>query len=252
MRALARLTVLIALAAALACGGTATASASGLTREQIAEEAGFERLGSGGWHEGECNIPRIYPTKAEVHAAEERERRRRNPESGGLVVSTRGDRIGVELGPESFFCQQAIEEALSHVGHGGVPEGSPTTVANARAAIEALGFPIHLEEPEGEKNVLVGRVHGSLGERFAFFLFVNRGAPAEMPDVPGYPGFGRPGGLLGGGLAEDRDESGGYVFGSRELPRRGESKAQFRQQSHIEFEVEEALCMQATGEYCGI
>jgi hypothetical protein len=235
-------------------GSEATASSATTTptRGQIAEEAGLERTKTGGWHDGECQITRIYPTKAEVLAAEAREKRRPNPESGGLVVSTRGDRIGVELGPNSFYCQQALEEDLSHVGHGGVPEGSPTTVANARAAIEALGFPIHLEEPEGEKNVLVGRVHGSLGERFAFFLFVNRGGPDKMPGVPGYPGFGPPGGLAGGVLVENEDEDGGYVFGSREVPRRGETKAQFRQQSHIEIGVEEALCVQATGEDCGI
>ena len=94
--------------------------------------------------------------------------------------------------------------------------------------------------------MLVGRVHGSLGERFSFFLFVNRGAPERMEDVPGYPGFGPPGGLAGGTLVD------GYIFGSREIPRRGESKRQFRQQSHIEIEVEEALCLQATGEHCGI
>jgi hypothetical protein len=254
MRKLAGVSIMVTFLA-LGCGSAATASASGLTREAIAEEAGFERLAAGGWRSGECNIPRIYPTKAEVLAAEAREEHRHkstHTEGGGLVVSVRGDRFGVELGPNSFFCQEAIENDLSHVGHGGLPERAPTTVANARAAIEALGFPIRLEEPAHETNVLVGRVHGSLGERFAFFLFVNRGAPHRMPDVPGYPGFGPPGGLLGGVLVESEDESGGYVFGSRELPRRDETKAQFKQQSHIELEVEEALCMQATGEDCGI
>jgi hypothetical protein len=252
MRALAAVTVLLAFVVALvACGSTSTAGAALLTREQIAEEAGFERLPSGGWHSDECEIPRIYPTRAEVLAARKREERRKgtDPESGGLVVSTRGERIGVELAPNSGYCQQAIEEALSHVGHGGVPEGSPTTVANARGAIEALGYPIRLEEPATEHGVLVGRVHGSLGERFAFFLFVNRGAPKKMPDVRGYPGFmepGNEGGLAGGGLVE------GYIFGSHEIPRRGESAAQFKQQSNIEFEVEEALCRQAIGESCGI
>jgi hypothetical protein len=245
---------LVDLSDPTASASTASASAatSKPTREQIAEEAGFERLPSGGWHSGECQIERIYPTKAEVLAARMREERRNGtdgPESGGFVVSTRGDRIGVELELGFSYCQQAIEEALAHVGHGGVPEGSPTTVANARGAIEALGYPIRFEEPAREKNVLVGRVHGRLGERFAFFLFVNRGAPRKMPDVPGYPGFmelGNEGGLAGGGLVE------GYIFGSREIPRRGESAAQFKQQSNIELEVEEALCRQATGESCGI
>jgi hypothetical protein len=192
-------------------------------------------------------VVHIYPTKGEVVAAERRESRRDNPEAGGLVVSVAHDRFGVELGRNSFYCQEAIEIALARVGHGGVPEGTPTTIANARAAIEALGFPIVLIEPEEEKGVLVGRVHGSLGERFAFFLFVNRSAPQRMKDVPGSPGFGpQGGGLLGGTLVD------GYIFGSREIPRKGESKRQFQQQSHIEIEIEEALCMQATGEDCGI
>ena len=179
-------------------------------------------------------------------AAERRESRRANPESGGLVVSAEGDRFGAELGRNFIYCQEAVEIALARVGHGGVPEGTPTTIANARAAIEVLGFPIVLSEPEEERGVLVGRVHGSLGERFAFFLFVNRSAPKRMKDVPGYPGFGPPRGLAGGTLVD------GYIFASREVPRKGESERQFRQQSHIEIEVEEALCLQATGEDCGI
>jgi hypothetical protein len=165
------------------------------------------------------------------------------------VVSAEHERFGVELHHGYDYCQQAVEEALAHVGHGGVPEGTPTTVANAKAAIEALDLPIRLEEPSGESGVLVGRVHGSLEERFAFFLFVNRSAPRKMAGVPGYPGFGEGGnkrGLLGGGLVD------GYIFGSRELPRRGETSEQFKEQSRIELKVEEALCMQATGEGCGI
>jgi hypothetical protein len=259
MRGLAGVTITVALAAALAAcggGGGGDTGAPELTRGRIAAESGIERAPGGGWRSGECEIPRIYPTRAEVVAARKAEERRDGPDGpypGGTVVSAEHERFGVELGHEYGYCQQAIEEGLSHVGHGGVPERRPTTVANARSAIEALDFPIRLEEPPGERGVIVGRVHGSLGERFAFFLFVNRGAPEKMPGVPGYPGFGARGGLLGGGLVQDEeDESGGYIFGSRELPRRGESQAQFKQQSHIEGEVEEALCRQATNEDCGI
>lgn len=222
------------------------AHAEALTSAQIAEEAGFVRGRSGSWLYEGCVIVRIYPTKREVVAAERRESKRDNPEAGGMVVSAEHDRFGVELGRNFVYCQETVENALARVGHGGVPEGTPTTIANARAAIEALGFPIVLSEPEEERGVLVGRVHGSLGERFAFFLFVNRSAPERMDDVPGYPGFGPPGGLAGGTLVD------GYIFGSREIPRKGESKRQFRQQSYIEGEVEEALCFQATGEHCGI
>jgi hypothetical protein len=249
MRLFAASSVAIGLALAVLSFGSAGSSAAELTRSQIAGEAGFVRDASGGWREGTCMIDRIYPTKGEVTAAMRREDQRRDPEAGGLVVSAPGNRFGVELGRGFGYCQEAIENALSHVGHGGVPDGTPTTVANARAAIEALGFPIALTEPEGEQGVLVGRVHGSLGERFAFFLFVNRSAPKKMQDVPGYPGFmgeAPHDGLAGGGLVD------GYIFGSREVPRKGESKEQFQQQSHIELEVEEALCVQATGEDCGI
>jgi hypothetical protein len=250
MRRASLFVVLVALFCAAAAGTpTPRADAGVLTRAQIAQEAGFVRDRSGSWLYEECVVVHIYPTRGEVAAAEGRESRRDNPEAGGLVVSAAHDRFGVELGRNFVYCQEAVEIALARVGNGGVPESSPTTIANARAAIEALGFPIILSEPEEEKGVLVGRVHGSLGERFAFFLFVNRSAPQKMEDVPGYPGFsgpGNPDGLLGGGLVD------GYIFGSREVPRRGESKAQFRQQSNIEIEVEEALCRQATGEDCGI
>jgi uncharacterized delta-60 repeat protein len=238
---------------ATATASSATASAAP-TRGQIAEESGFERLASGGWRAGECHITRIFTSKAEVLVAEKRAERQeaRHPETGGFVIGFDHERIGVELPPRFGYCQEAIEDDLAHVGHGGVPEGAPTTVANARAAIEALGYPIHLEEPAGEPGVIVGRVHGSLGERFAFFLFVNRGPPKKMPGVPGYPGFGPPAGLAGGTLVEKEGEEGHYAFGSRETPRRGETKAQFKQQSKIQFDVEEALCEQATGEGCGI
>jgi hypothetical protein len=240
------------LASAIVAGGGSPASASAqLTRERLAEEADFTRNASG-WSSEECEITRIFVSRHEVRAAEAAERRRDSAdgsEGGGLVVIAATSRFGVELGHNFFYCQEAIEDALVWVGKGGRPEGTPTTVANARVAIEALDDPVALEEPPGYPGVLVGRVQGSLGERFAFFLFVNRSAPPRMEGVPGYPGFGEgrsKGGLLGGGLVD------GYVFGSRELPRRGETKAQFKEQSKIESDVEEALCMQATGEGCGI
>jgi hypothetical protein len=243
---------MVALAIALLSWSAGAFGASGLTRGQIASEAGFIRAGSTGWRSGECVIDHIFTTRKEVIAARKRESRRDGPDGpypGGFVVSAEHERFGVELGHEYGYCQQAIEEALAHVGHGGVPEGTPTTVANARGAIEGLGLPIRLEEPETERGVLVGRVHGGLGERFAFFLFVNRSAPRKMPGVPGYPGFsgaGNKGGLLGGGLVD------GYIFGSREIARRGETREQFKEQSRIDLDVEEALCMQAIGEDCGI
>jgi hypothetical protein len=146
----------------------------------------------------------------------------------------------------------ALLACLGLAGCGGSSDaastGTPETVANARRAIEALRYPIRLTEPTNRHGVLVGRVQGSRGEHFAFFLFVDRSAPKSMPDVPGYPGFTgeMPHGLLGGGLTDN------YIFGSRELPGKGEGKRQFLEQSRIELDVEEALCRQATGEACGI
>jgi hypothetical protein len=249
---IAAVLAVVALAGAMLVWGGGQSGAAQLTRGQIAEEAGFEGGGSTTWHLEECVIEHIFTTREQVVTARNRERRRDTPDGpdpGGIVVSAYHERFGVELGHEYFYCQQEVEERLAHVGHGGVPEGTPTTVTNARAAIEALELPIRLEEPGGENGVLVGRVHGGLGERFAFFLFVNRSAPRKMPGVAGYPGFGEgrnKGGLLGGGLVD------GYIFGSREIARRGETGEQFKQQSNIELEVTEALCMQATGEDCGI
>ncbi|HJZ38485.1 MAG TPA: hypothetical protein VJ204_19600 [Solirubrobacterales bacterium] len=250
MRRLAAATLVSLLViVAAGCGGSAAGAAGGLTRGQLAEEAGFTRAPTGGWSEGECEITRIFVTRREVEKARAAEERRDGPDGpdpGGLVVSVSHERFGVELGHGFGYCQQAIEEGLAWVGKGGRPEGTPTTVVNARGAIEALEDPIELEEPAGENGVIVGRVHGRLGEHFAFFLFINRSAPDKMPGVAGYPGFEGRGGLLGGGLVE------GYIFGSREIPRRGESQAQFKEQSRIEGEVTTALCMQATGEGCGI
>jgi hypothetical protein len=239
----------LVLVVAVGCGANASGDSGKLTRARLAEEAGFTRNPAGGWSEEDCEITRIFVARQEVEKARAAEERRDSPDGpdpGGFVVSADHERFGVELGHEFAYCQQAIEEELAWVGKGGRPEGTPTTVANARVAIEALEYPIALEEPTSENGVLIGRVHGSRGEHFAFFLFVNRSVPDQMPGVPGYPGFEGRRGLLGGGLVD------GYIFGSRELPHEGETHAQFQQQSRIELEVEEALCLQATGEDCGI
>ena len=57
---------------------------------------------------------------------------------------------------------------------------NPESMAAARAGIEALPYEIRLLEPRGVENVLIGKVHGSLGETFRFFLFVNRNAAARL------------------------------------------------------------------------
>jgi hypothetical protein len=138
--------------------------------------------------------------------------------------------LGASSGPgrHSYgWCQQAVEERLYELNEKNEAEGTPTSVANARAAVEELGVPIRLSEPAGEVGASWGMPRRAI-----------------HPRLPGLHGEAPKGGLAGGGLVD------GYVFGSREVPASGESKPQFRQQSGIE--VEEALCNQATGEDCGI
>lgn len=127
---------------------------------------------------------------------------------------------------------------------------SPGTesMAAARAGIEALPYEIHLREPPGIHNVLIGKVFGSRGETFRFFLFVNRNAPAHLPGVPGY-GFHGPHhrtldhGLEGGALANSD-----VMLDT--ISKRGETKAQERERFDVEFAVEETVCRRQTGRAC--
>jgi hypothetical protein len=235
------------------CGGGSTSALTSPSRSELARAAGFTRDGAHGWRWHKCHITRVFASDGEILAAQRAEHRRAGPDGhypGGFIVTGPTRLFAVELAHGAIACQEEVETHLQNLRGKVKFEGTPTTVADARAAIEELGYPIRLDEFAGEKGVLVGRVHGSLGERFPFFLFVNRSAPRRMPGVPDYPGFlgeaPHHHGLAGGGLVD------GYIFGSREVPVKGESKAQFRQQSNIEIEVEEALCNQATGEDCGI
>jgi hypothetical protein len=125
---------------------------------------------------------------------------------------------------------------------------NPESMAAARAGIEALPYDIRLREPASVKNVLIGKVHGSLGETFRFFLFVNRGAAAHIPGVPGY-GFHGPHnrildrGLEGGALANTD-----VILAT--VSRRNETKAQENERYDIEFAIEDTVCLRQTGEVC--
>jgi hypothetical protein len=122
--------------------------------------------------------------------------------------------------------------------------GPPETMAAAREAIEKLPYPIDLREPAGVHGVLVAHLHGKRGETSRFFVFVDRPPPTHLPGVPDFHGYSES--LLGGSVTDH------YAIASNEIRKHGESHAQYRERSHVELEVEEALCKQATGEACGI
>jgi hypothetical protein len=117
-------------------------------------------------------------------------------------------------------------------------------MAAARKVIEKLPYPIDLHEPAGVHGVLIAHLHGKHGETSRLFVFVDRSPPTHLPGVPDFHGYSES--LTGGSVTEN------YATASVEFRKRGESRAQYRERIHIEVEVEEALCEQATGEACGI
>ena len=125
---------------------------------------------------------------------------------------------------------------------------NPESMAAARAGIEALPYEIRLLEPRGVENVLIGKVHGSLGETFRFFLFVNRNAAAHIPGVPGYGFHGPHNRILNPGLEGGALANTDVMFST--VGRRGETKAQERERFTILFAVEETVCLRQTGKAC--
>jgi hypothetical protein len=125
---------------------------------------------------------------------------------------------------------------------------NPESMAAARAGIEALPYEIHLREPRGVQNVLIGKVHGGLGETFRFFLFVNRNAAPRIPGVPGYGFHGPHNRILNRGL------EGGALANTdvmlETIGRRGETRAQEKERFDILLAVEETVCLRQTGEAC--
>jgi hypothetical protein len=125
---------------------------------------------------------------------------------------------------------------------------NPESMAAARAGIEALPYEIQLREPAGVRNVLIGKVYGSLGETFRFFLFVNRNAAAHLPGVPGYGFHGPHNRILNHGL------EGGALANTdvmlETIGRRGETRAQENERFDIGFAVEDTVCLRQTGKIC--
>lgn len=125
---------------------------------------------------------------------------------------------------------------------------NPESLAAAQAGIEALPYPIDLRHARGTKNALIGKVSGSLGETFHFFLFVNRLPSSHLRGEPEYGthGFNRevPDRSIEGGPLAKTD----YLFNT--VPRRDESKAQKLQQRKILTAIKNPICVRQTGHAC--
>lgn len=118
-----------------------------------------------------------------------------------------------------------------------VPE-NPESFAAARAGIEALPFAIAIRGLRSE-NALIGKVRGSRGERFAFYLFVNRKAPRRLGGAPGFE-LSR---LEGAGLAKT-DELWSTVPGHKW------TRGQRRERERVLSAVANAVCRRQIGSTC--
>jgi hypothetical protein len=115
---------------------------------------------------------------------------------------------------------------------------NPESFAAARAEIEALRFEIEIRGLRSE-NALVGKVRGRLGERFVFYLFVNRKAPRHLGGAPGF----ELNGLDGGSLAKT-DELWSTA------PGRGWTRGQKRERERVLTAVADTVCRRQTGSTC--
>ncbi|MBS0550533.1 MAG: hypothetical protein JSR24_22470 [Proteobacteria bacterium] len=116
-------------------------------------------------------------------------------------------------------------------------DGGVETPAAARAAIEALPYRIDLRQPQGELDAIVGAIHAD-GKTSRFFVFVHGGEPFKHRAMVR---------ALGGRHKlplEEAELTDNYAFYA--------PPAVYDKLLDIEFEVEEALCEEATGETCGI
>jgi hypothetical protein len=116
-------------------------------------------------------------------------------------------------------------------------DGGVETPAAARAAIEALPYRIDLRQPQGEPDAIVGTIHAD-GKTSRFFVFVHGGEPFNHRAMVR---------ALGGRHKlplEEAELTDNYAFYAPPV--------EYDKLVDIEFEVEDALCEEATGETCGI
>jgi hypothetical protein len=125
---------------------------------------------------------------------------------------------------------------------------NPESLAAARAGIEALPYAIRLREPRGVENTLIGKVRGSLGETFRFFLFVNRGAAPRIPGVPSYGFHGGHSRIPNRGLEASQLGNTDVIVAT--VPKRSATEAQEREHYKILGAVEKTVCVRQTGKPC--
>ncbi len=123
---------------------------------------------------------------------------------------------------------------------------NPESFAAARGGVEALPYAIDIRGLQSE-NAMFGKVRGGLGEKFVFYLFVNRKAPRRLGGVPAFelrgPHYGFHAGLEGGRLAKT-DELWSTV------PGRKWTKGQKREQKRILGAVASTVCVRQSGSPC--
>lgn len=115
---------------------------------------------------------------------------------------------------------------------------NPESFAAARTGIEALPFEIEIRGLRSE-NTLIAKVRGSHGEKFVFYLFVNRKAPRRLGGAPGFSLSG----LVGGRLAKT-DELWSSPAGRNWI------KSQRRERQRVLAAVADSVCRRQLGSTC--
>jgi hypothetical protein len=106
----------------------------------------------------------------------------------------------------------------------------------AKVAINKLPYHISVKEDPVNDDVIVGQVHGNLGESFDFYVIVGRSIPNNLKNA------------IGSSL-EATSLSERYSFLSP-IGESGRSAAQKADEINISLAVQEALCLQATDAPC--
>jgi hypothetical protein len=123
---------------------------------------------------------------------------------------------------------------------------NPESFAAAREGVGALPYKIDVRGLRSQ-NAMIGHVRGRLGEKFAFYLFVNRKAPRRLGGVPAFelrgPHYSFHAGLEGGKLA-NTDELWSTV------PIRKWTRGQKRERKRILNAVASTVCVRQTGSPC--
>lgn len=123
---------------------------------------------------------------------------------------------------------------------------NPESFPAAREGVEATPYDIDIIGVESQR-ALIGKVRGSLGERFRFYLFVNGRAPSHLGGAPEFEVRGphrniHPG--LEGGKLANTDELWSTV------PGRKWTKGQRRERKLILNAVASTVCVRQTGSAC--